>query len=362
MAIDGASFRDPALAAKIVKDIFALSKDRQASFMEVCGTHTVAIARSGIRSMLPAGLSLISGPGCPVCVTPQGDIERAIAAAQIPGVILLSFGDMIRVPGRSGSLETVRSSGADVRVVFSPRDAISIANQNPDRPVILVGVGFETTIPTFAATICEARESGLKNLSVLNSFRLVPPALKLILDVGPAVDGLLMPGHVTAILGLDPYEMLPASGKCAVVAGFEPLDILLALKMLLQQLVSGTPRVELAYARAVRPAGNPHAREFITRVFQPAEAVWRGIGPIPDSGLAFREEFAEFDAAEKHGLELTEVPEPDGCKCASVLMGHLRPRDCKLFGKKCTVEMPVGPCMVSSEGACAAEYRYGEEF
>jgi len=361
LEIDVSRFRDPVLAAKIGKEISVFSKGRPASFMEVCGTHTVAIARSGIRSMLPENLSLISGPGCPVCVTPQGDIERAIAAAQIPKVILLSFGDMIRVPGRDGSLETVRSSGADVRVVFSPRDAISIAKENPDRPVILVGVGFETTIPAFAATICEAGESGLQNLSVLNSFRLVPPALKLILDAGPAVDGLLLPGHVTAVLGLEPYEILPASGKCAVVAGFEPLDILLALKMLLQQLASGVPQVELAYRRAVRPAGNPEARGFITRVFRPADAAWRGIGSIPDSGLAFRDEFAEFDAAAKHDLKLVEVPEPAGCKCASVLMGHLRPRDCQLFGGKCTVEMPVGPCMVSSEGACAAEYRYGDE-
>jgi hydrogenase expression/formation protein HypD len=291
-------------------------------------------------------------------VTPPGEIERALAAARLPGVTLASFGDMIRVPGREGSLETARSEGRDVRVLFSPRDALELASRDPDRQVVLIGVGFETTVPAFCATLREARSSGIGNLSILNSFRLVPPALRAVLAAGPEVNGFILPGHVSAVLGTAPYGPLCAAGKSAVIAGFEPLDVLLALRMLLAQELEGRPRVEIAYRRAVRAEGNPAARRLIEEIFEPADAVWRGLGTLPASGLVFRPGFADFDAAARMGLAIPEVPEPRACRCAEVLLGRAAPRDCGLFGRECTPEEPVGPCMVSGEGACAAAHRY----
>jgi hydrogenase expression/formation protein HypD len=266
---------------------------------------------------------------------------------------------MLRIPAENGSLEVARSAGADVRVVFSPRDALRLCREDSARQVVFVGVGFETTVPAFAAAVAESRESGLANFSVLNSFRLVPPALRAVLEAGPRVDGFILPGHVSTVLGSAPYRELPESGRGAVIAGFEPLDVLLALKMLLAQVTRGRPSVEVAYRRAVRPEGNSAAREVMEAVFEPADADWRGLGPLPASGLAFREEYAGFDAAARFGLEVPDAPEPDGCRCAEVLLGRSGPGDCPLFGEACTPETPVGPCMVSSEGSCAAEYRYG---
>jgi len=354
------AFRDPRLARKLVAEIDELAEGRQATFMEVCGTHTVAIARSGLKSMLPASVRLVSGPGCPVCVTPQGEIERSISAARLPGVILATFGDMIRVPGSAGSLEAARSEGRDVRVLFSPRDALNLAEENPGRQVVFVGVGFETTIPGFCAALREARERGIGNLSVLNSFRLVPPALRVVLEHGPGVDGFILPGHVSAILGTAPYGFLAEAGRSAVVAGFEPVDVLLAIRMLLRQEAEDRRTVEVAYRRAVRPEGNPAARRLIEETLETADAGWRGLGVLPASGLRFRKGFADFDAGRRFDLETPEAPEPAGCRCAEVLLGKLGPRDCGLFGGRCTPEDPVGPCMVSSEGSCAAEYRYGQ--
>ncbi len=359
MGSDTSAFRDGELARKLADEVAEMAKGHQATFMEVCGTHTVAIARNGLKSMLPPSVRLISGPGCPVCVTPQGEIERAIAAARRPDVILATFGDMIRVPGEEGSLETARSEGCDIRVLFSPRDALEIAEENPDRQVVFVGVGFETTIPTFCAAILEARNRGIQNLTILNSFRLVPPALKVVLDHGPGIDGFILPGHVSAILGTEPYEFLAESGKSAVIAGFEPLDVLLAVKMLLAQEIDDRRQIEVAYRRAVRPEGNPAARGVIGKTLEPADAGWRGLGVLPVSGLGFRKEFSEFDAAKRLDLATPDVPEPAGCRCAEVLLGKVAPSDCALFGEGCAPEFPVGPCMVSSEGSCAAEYRYG---
>lgn len=361
MGFDLSAFRDAKLAGKLLAEIARLASGRRFSFMEVCGTHTVSIARSGLKSLLPGSVRLVSGPGCPVCVTPQSEIERAIGATRLEGVTLTTFGDMLRVPGLDGSLETARSAGADVRVVYSPREALDLARGNAGRQVLFVGVGFETTIPAFAAAVAAARAEGLKNFSILNSFRLVPPALRAVLEAGPSLDGFILPGHVSVILGAVPYSFLAEAGKGAVIAGFEPLDVLLAVRMLLEGVAGGCPRVELAYRRAVRPGGNPQARELIDRVFQPADAEWRGLGRLPGSGLAFRGGFAEFDAAARFGLETPEAPEPAGCRCAEVLLGKTAPRDCGLFGARCTPEDPVGPCMVSSEGSCAAEYRYGGE-
>ncbi len=357
MGFDAGAFRDAKLAGRLAAEISRLAGERRFSFMEVCGTHTVAIARSGLTSLLPDGVRLVSGPGCPVCVTPQGENERAVSAARLPGVTLATFGDMLRVPGRDGSLESARSAGADVRVFFSPRDALQLARESSERQVVFVGVGFETTIPVFAATMLEARRDAVANFTVLNSFRLVPPALHAVLAAGPGVDGFILPGHVSAVLGAEPYAFLAEAGRAAVIAGFEPLDVLLAVKMLIEQ--RGNPGVEVAYRRAVRPEGNPAARGMIDEVFEPADADWRGLGRLPESGLAFRDGFREFDAAERFGLPTPEAPEPAGCRCAEVLLGKLAPHECALFGAGCTPEMPVGPCMVSSEGSCAAQYRYG---
>ncbi len=357
------AFRDPELARKLAARIRALAEKlgRSVALMEVCGTHTVAIARSGLEGLMPGSLRLVSGPGCPVCVTPQGEIERAMAAARLADVTLATFGDMLRVPARGGSLESARSAGADVRMAYSPREALDVARAEPNRQVVFVGVGFETTIPAFAATVLEAREAGVGNFSVLPGFRLVPPALQAVLASGPAIDGFILPGHVSAILGTEPYAIIPDSGRAAVVAGFEPLDLMLAAEMLLAQLAEGLPRVEIGYRRAVRPEGNPEARRLIERVFEPADAGWRGIGVLPKSGLAFREEFREFDAARRFGLATPEVADPEGCRCGEVLTGRVAPKECPLFGDVCTPEDPVGPCMVSSEGCCAARYRYGVE-
>jgi len=357
------AFRDPELAARLAGKIRQLGARlaRPVTIMEVCGTHTVAIARSGLEGLLPEGLRLISGPGCPVCVTPQGEIERAVAAARLPGVTLASFGDMLRVPARTGTLELARSAGADVRVAYSPREALESARREPAREVIFVGVGFETTIPGFAAAVREARAAGVKNFSVLPGFRLVPPALAAVVAAGPAVDGFILPGHVSAILGTAPYAMLPEAGRAAVVAGFEPLDLLLAIEMLLEQLVAGRPRVEIGYTRVVRAEGNPEARRLMQEVFEPADARWRGLGTLPASGLAFRREFGDFDAARRFALAAPEVQAPAGCRCGEVLIGRAAPRECPLFGDTCTPEDPVGPCMVSSEGSCAARWKYGPE-
>jgi len=357
------AFRDPELAARLagrLRELLARLA-RPVAVMEVCGTHTVAIARSGLEGLLPKGLRLVSGPGCPVCVTPQGEIERAVAAAKLPGVALVTFGDMLRVPARGGSLEAARSAGADVRMAYSPREALDAARADPGRQLVFVGVGFETTIPGFAAAVLEARAAGVRNFSVLSSFRLVPPALAAVVAAGPALDGFILPGHVSAILGTAPYGLLPKAGRAAVVACFEPLDVLLAIEMLLEQLVAGRPRVEIGYRRAVRPEGNPEARRLMHEVFEPADARWRGLGTLPASGLAFRREFGDFDAARRFALAAPEVGEPAGCRCGEVLTGRAAPGECPLFGSGCTPEDPVGPCMVSSEGSCAARWKYGPE-
>lgn len=355
---DPSAWRDPGLAQKLAAGIRDLAAGGRFTLMEVCGTHTVAIARSGLRALLPEGVRLVSGPGCPVCVTPQGEISRATAAARLPGAAICTFGDMLRVPGGGGSLEAARSAGADVRVIYSPRTALDLARAEPDRQFVLVGVGFETTIPAFAATLREAARGGVGNLTLLNGFRLVPPALRAVAGADPDIDGFILPGHVSAVLGREPYEFLSAARRAAVIAGFEPLDVLLAVRALLGQIRSARFEVEIAYRRAVRPEGNPEARRLIAEVFEPADALWRGLGRLPASGLAFRPDWRRFDAAGRFGLSAPEEPEPSGCRCGEVLCGRLPPEDCPLFGSRCTPLDPVGPCMVSSEGSCAARYRY----
>ena len=331
--------------------------------MEVCGTHTMAIAKAGIKSVLPENVTLLSGPGCPVCVTPAEEIDAVLELAMEPDVILASYGDMLRVPGsRPGdSLLLRRALGARVEIVYSPMDAVELAARERDREVVFLGVGFETTAPGTAAAVLSARERGIRNFSLWSMLKTVEPALRaLIASEGFAVNGFLCPGHVATVLGAEGFAFLPRDyGLPAVVGGFETEDILLALYLLLRQLADGTPKLQNAYPRAVSPKGNALAQRMMAECFEPCEDSWRGLGRIPASGLRLREELRGFDARSRFSLAVSSEPAPTACRCGEVICGRLGPEDCPLFGKRCTPEDPVGPCMVSSEGACAAAYKYG---
>ncbi len=329
-----------------------------ATLMEVCGTHTVAIARHGLRQALPDGVRLISGPGCPVCVTPQEQIDLFIALGGVDGVTLATFGDMVRVPGTLKSLEQARAEGLDVLVVYSPMDAVEAAARHMDRQIVFFGIGFETTAPAVALAILEAERRRLGNFSVLCAHKLIPPALTALLDSDIRVDGFICPGHVSVVIGSDAYLPVAARGKPCVVTGFEPADILAACGMLLRQLAEGRSAVEVEYSRAVRPEGNVKAQELLARVFKPADARWRGLGVIGGSGYEIADEFDAYDAARKFDIERPESVEPVGCRCGDVLRGAIDPPACPLFGRTCTPRKPVGSCMVSSEGACQAWFRY----
>jgi hydrogenase expression/formation protein HypD len=345
-----------ARVAELVAEL-AGERGREATFMEVCGTHTMAIARYGLRQLLPPGLRLVSGPGCPVCVTAIGDLDRVVALGRLPEVTLVTFGDLMRVPASRTTLARERATGADVRVVYSPRDAVELAAAEAERQVVFAGIGFETTAPTVAAAILEAQQRGLTNFSVLSLHKTMPLPLRLLMELGETpIDGFILPGHVSVITGTACYEFLADEfGVGGVVAGFEPDDVLEGLLMLLRQK---QPRIEIGYRRAVRPEGNPVARALMERVFAPCDADWRGLGVIPGSGLALRAEYAQFDATARFAIEAGEPDEPKGCACGEVLRGVLDPAACPLFGVRCTPEDPVGACMVSSEGSCAARYRY----
>jgi len=329
--------------------------------MEVCGTHTVALFRSGVRSLLPENLRLVSGPGCPVCVTSQGYIDAACGLAGRAGVTICTYGDMVRVPGRHGGLEQRRAEGADVLVVYSARDAVRHAAAHPDRQVVFLGVGFETTAPATAAAVLEAQARGLENFTVLSGHKLVIPAMEALLAAGDVpIDGFLCPGHVSIVIGAQAYAPIVRDhGKACVVAGFEPEQMLAGLVRLVEQVRAGRPRLENVYPVAVRDEGNPVALECMYRVFEPADAVWRAMGTIPASGLALRPEYAAWDALRRFDLRIGEDYDPPGCRCGEVIQGKAEPRDCGLFGSECTPRRPIGPCMVSSEGTCAAWYRYG---
>lgn len=332
-----------------------------AVLMEVCGTHTMAISRSGLRPLLAPEVDLVSGPGCPVCVTSERDMGRAVAVATHDGVLLATFGDMMRVPGPLGSLLEASSRGASVRVVYSPLDALALAEENPDRKVVFLGVGFETTAPTVAAAVLRARERGIGNFFVLSLHKLIPPALRALVDMDDfTIDGFLLPGHVSVVLGTEAYGFLPREYDipCAV-SGFEPADILRAVYLLLRMKAEGRPEVANEYSRAVRPEGNRKARETMYSVFREADAEWRGLGVIPGSGLELREEFRDMDAG-TWDLEVPEVEERSDCRCGEVLSGRIRPPQCALFARACTPDSPFGPCMVSSEGTCASYYYYEE--
>jgi hydrogenase expression/formation protein HypD len=329
--------------------------------MEFCGSHTAAILRYGIRQLLPPGIELLSGPGCPVCVTDQADIDRAISLANTPGIIMASFGDMLKVPGSSGSLAEAKAEGADVRVVYSTLDALEIARKNPERKVVFLGVGFETTAPTIAASIAQAAAKGSRNYSVMSLAKVCPPVIKALLDGGElSINGIICPGHVSAIIGARPYDFIPRDyGIACAIAGFEPVDILQAIDMLLGQLDEGKPRVEIAYTRGVPEGGNPHALKLMEDVFEAATVSWRGVGEVPGSGLKPRARYAEYDAERIFDIPAAPPTKATGCICGDILRGVKTPPDCRLFGRACTPGKPVGPCMVSGEGACAAYYNFG---
>jgi hydrogenase expression/formation protein HypD len=354
-------FRDPATAKALVARIREDAGDRPVRIMEVCGTHTVAIARCGVRPLLSGAVTMVSGPGCPVCVTPDGYIDAAIALGKERGALLASFGDMLRVPGKSSSLEREKAEGVDVRVVYSPLDAVALAAEAPDREVVFLGVGFETTAPAIAGAIRTAGQRRVANFSVLSSVRTIPEAMGVLAaDPEVRIEGFLCPAHVSAIIGADAYRTVASAHRIpCVVAGFEPLDILLGISMLVRQIREGAARVENEYARVATGGGNRKAQELVAEVFAPCDTGWRGIGVIPGSGLRISERYAAFDAERKFGVPVIFSPEKTACRCGDVLKGKIEPGDCPLFGKACVPDEPYGPCMVSSEGTCAAYYKYG---
>jgi hydrogenase expression/formation protein HypD len=334
-------------------------------FMEVCGTHTVNLFRFGLRAMLPPRLEVVSGPGCPVCVTAAADIDTCLAAAARPEVEIATFGDLVRVPGSSGTLADRRARGARVTVVHSPAAAVDVARAAPGRLVVFVGIGFETTAPLTAAAITQAAALKLDNFCVLSLHKLMPPIIDRVLGGGHRLDGLLCPGHVAAVVGRCAFAPLAeVYGLPGVIGGFEPVDIMLALVRLAELAGSGAAAVENAYPRAVAENGNPAAQALVKRVFMPADVPWRGFGAVSGSGLVPQDEFARFDARRRLELAphtVAAAGEPPGCRCGDVVAGRCRPPDCGLFGRRCTPATPVGPCMVSSEGSCAAWYRYGND-
>ena len=349
---------DAGLAQGLARQIRAVSR-KKVNFMEFCGGHTVTIARYGIESLLPPTVRLLSGPGCPVCVTPMDQIDWMIALAGLPEVTVATYGDMLRVPGSRTSLAGERGRGADVRIVYSSYDAIELARENPKRQVVFFGIGFETTAPATAAAVLKARELGLENFSVVSAHKTTPGIIIALLDTDELkLDGLICPGHVSVITGTAPYAYAAGHGVPCVISGFEPLDVLQSVLMLVEQAERGIAQVEIQYRRGVRPNGNEKARQLLDEVFQPADSNWRGMGVVKGTGLKLKPVFSRWDAFTRFKLELPETVEPAGCICGHVLRGAASPSDCALFGSRCTPAEPVGACMVSSEGACQAHYRF----
>jgi hydrogenase expression/formation protein HypD len=345
-----------------IKDLMK-SIGRPIKLMEVCGTHTVSIFKYGIRDIIPKDISLLSGPGCPVCVTAIKDVDIAIAISQMNGNILATFGDMMRVPGSKQSFYHAQAEGANIRIVYSPLDALKLSQAHRDKKVIFFATGFETTSPSIAGTLYEAEKAEAQNFYIYSTHKLVPPALKALLDSGEVrIDGLILPGHVCTIIGSRPYEFLASDYKVpSVVTGFEAEDIIQSILMLLEQIISNQPSVEIQYKRAVTKEGNQKAVSLINEYFESCDANWRGIGVIPQSGLKLKKKYARWDITSVFAIEVPESQEPKACQCGLVLRGIKIPTDCPLFGRTCTPERPVGACMVSSEGSCAAYYKYGRK-
>jgi len=355
-------FRDRALVQELSRQLGNLAP-APATIMEVCGTHTMSVARFGLKMLLPPGVRLISGPGCPVCVTSQQDLDSFLTLGEHPGVVLTTFGDMVRVPGSRNSLDRQRAAGTDVRIVYSPFDAVDLAQKEPGKHFVFFGVGFETTMPATALAIQTAAAAKLKNFSVFSVHKTMPAALNTLLSSSELqVSGLLLPGHVSAIVGAASYDFIPQKFNIpGAVTGFEPLDILLGIEAILIQLRNGHIHVANTYKRAVSATANPKAQRVLQEVFNSSDAEWRGLGVIPESGVSIQPGYADFDARLRFAEILKNVPPPQKtpCRCGEILRGILPPPDCPLFGTTCTPSQPFGPCMVSSEGACAAAYRFG---
>ncbi len=347
---------------ELVKEIFKLAEGKdKIRLMEVCGTHTVSIFRHGIRQILPENVELVSGPGCPVCVTEDEYIDKAIKYSERPDCIIATFGDMLKVPGSLSDLSEKSAEGADIRVVYSPQDTLKIAAENPDKKVIFLAVGFETTAPTAAATVLAAKAQGIKNLYMLSAQKLVPPALKILAENSSSnIDGFLLPGHVAVVIGTDAFKFVATEYKIpGVVGGFEAEEILRALLALLRQIDDGRAEIENEYKSVVREKGNLTAKKILSEVYETTDANWRGLGKIPESGLRMREKFSDFDIEKVLPVEVEPIRKKTACRCGEVLCGKITPPDCPLFGKKCIPVKAVGPCMVSVEGVCAAWYKYG---
>lgn len=352
-------FRDPGVARALLGRIAARRCGR-VNIMEFCGSHTVAIFRSGIRGLLPERVRLLSGPGCPVCVTSAADLDKAMALAALPNVTLATYGDMMRVPGSGGSLFHAQARGADIRMVYSPLDALELARRQPDREVVLFAIGFETTAPATAAVLLEAAAGRVRNFSVCSVMKLTTPGAGALLALGEQrIDGIIGPGHVSAIIGTAPWRFLPERHRIPVaISGFEPLDILQSIDTLLGMIESASPAVVNCYTRSVKENGNAKAWSFVERAFKTATSTWRGFGEIPASGLRIRPEYAAWDAEARFPLRVETAQEHPACRCGDVLRGMLEPPDCSMFGSACTPAQPLGPCMVSAEGICAAFYAY----
>jgi hydrogenase expression/formation protein HypD len=362
-------FRDPQKAQFLLTEVrglvarLAVGRSRPLYVMEVCGGHTHAIFRYGVETMLPAGIELVHGPGCPVCVLPMGRVDDCVALANMPGMIFTTFGDAMRVPGSKGSLLQAKANGADVRMVYSPLDALRVARENPHRQVVFFALGFETTMPSTALTVLRAEREGVKNFSLFCNHITIIPTIKAILDSpGLQLDGFLGPGHVSMVIGNAPYRFIAEHyRRPLVVAGFEPLDILHGIWMVLRQIAEGRAEIENQYNRVVPEGGNRVALEAIGRVFQLREFFeWRGLGSIDHSGVRIRDAYARFDAERRFSVPALKIADPKSCQCGEVLKGVIKPWDCKVFGRECTPEQPLGALMVSSEGACAAYYQYGD--
>jgi hydrogenase expression/formation protein HypD len=356
-------FRSGELARKLAREIESLVEPgREVKIMEVCGGHTHAISKHGLEDLVPPEIDFVHGPGCPVCVIPMGRVDDAIALAERPEVTFATFGDMLRVPGGRGSLLEAKARGADVRMVYSPLDALELARRNPDREVVFFAIGFETTAPATAVTLLRARAEGIRNFSAFCNHVTIGPPLEAILDSpGLRLDAFIAPGHVSTVVGTRPYDFIVSGyGKPVVVTAFEPLDILQAVVMILRQLREGRCEVENQYTRVVRRDGNPRAIAAIRETMELRDTFeWRGLGWIPESALKLRPEFAAWDAEERFELPGARVDDPKACQCGEVLIGAIKPWECRVFGTACTPERPIGTCMVSSEGACAAYYSYG---
>ena len=359
-----AQAKEKELSARLLDEIRKMTAGREKPMrlMEVCGTHTVSIFRAGLRQLLPPEVELVSGPGCPVCVTPDGYMDAAIAYAGMEDVIVATFGDMLKVPGSSSSLAEVAARGGDVRIVYSPLDALAIAKENTGKKVVFLAVGFETTAPTAAAAVLTAERENVGNFFLLPAQKLVPPAIRALLsDEDARIDGFLLPGHVAVVTGSDKFSFLAEEYHLpGVVAGFSPTELLRGIYRLVRQAAAGEARVENEYKSVVRPEGNPAAQKMMDRIYETCAAEWRGLGEIPDSGLRLRDEYSRFDFSAARPLDLPPAPpKKSGCRCGEVLQGKILPKECRLFGTACVPEHAAGPCMVSAEGVCAAWHQYG---